>query len=142
MDTSRLLRSVVALVAVGLLAGALGIVLILVLGGLGLGQEAAYSIGAGMAVAVTLAIADTFTPIGSGPRDRLADQARGKLALDFGLTTAVAAAVGALLSLAGLASVASGLLVIGISVAIGYGTFVARNVEAYRPTRTSPGRMS
>lgn len=132
MDTSRLLRSAVALVAVGLLAGALGMVLILALDATGLPQQAAYAIGAGAAVAVTLAIADTYTPIGSGPSDRLSGQPREKLAVDFLLTGLVAGAVGAGLALLGVANVAGGLLVIGISVAIGYGTFVARNVDEYR----------
>lgn len=140
MDTSRLLRSAVALVAVGLLAGALGMALILALDAVGLRQESAYTVGAGVAVAVTLAVADTYTPIGSGPSDQLAGQAREKLLVDFALAAAVAAAVGAVLSLAGVGDVAGGLLAIGISVAIGYGTFVARNVTAYRPSRgASPG---
>ena len=132
MNTSRLLRSAVALVAVGLFAGALGMVLILLLDTAGLGQQAAYVVGAGAAVAVTLAIADTYTPIGSGPTQHLSAQRQQKLALDFVLTGLVAAAIGAGLSLAGFAAIAGGLLVIGISVAIGYGTFVARNIDAYR----------
>lgn len=132
MDTSRLLRSTVALVAVGLFAGALGMVLILVLDTAGLGQQAAYAVGAGTAVAVTLAIADTYTPIGSGPTEHLSAQPQQKLALDFVLTSLVAAAIAAGLALAGFADTAGGLIVIGISVAIGYGTFVARNVDAYR----------
>lgn len=132
MNTSRLLRSTVALIAVGLFAGALGMVLILGLDAAGLGQQAAYVVGAGMAVAVTLAIADTYTPIGSGPTEHLSVQATRKLALDFAVTALVAAAVGAALALAGFADVAGGILVIGISVAIGYGTFIARNVDAYR----------
>lgn len=141
MDTSRLLRSAVALVGVGLLAGALGMVLIFSLSSAGLAQQSAYAIGAGMAVAVTLAVADTYTLVGSGPTDQLSGQAREKLAVDFLLTGLVAAAVGALLTLAGAASIAGGLLVIGISVAIGYGTFVARNIDAYRPqNRGKPGR--
>jgi hypothetical protein len=139
MDTSRLLRSAVALVAVGLLAGALGMVLIFALDALGLAQQSAYAIGAGMAVAVTLAIADTYTLVGSGPSDQLTAQAREKLAVDFLLTGLVAAAVAALLALAGAASVAGGILVIGISVAIGYGTFVARNFESYRPQARAAG---
>lgn len=133
MDTSRLLRSTAALVAVGLLAGALGMVLILGLDAVGLAQQSAYAIGAGMAVAVTLAIADTYTPIGSGPTDRLSRQPRQKLAVDFVLTGLVAAAVSAILALAGADSIAGGLLVIGISVAIGYGTFITRNLDSYRP---------
>lgn len=141
MDTSRLLRSVVALVAVGLLAGVLGMALILALATAGVGEQAAYTVGAGAAVAVTLAIADTFTPIGSGPSDELAAQSTGKLAVDVLLTGLVAAASGAVLGLAGLASVGGGLLVIGISVAVGYGTFVARNVPAYRLRNSGkPGR--
>lgn len=132
MNTSRLLRSTVALLVVGLFAGALGMVLILVLDTAGLGQQAAYVVGAGMAVAVTLAIADTYTPIGSGPTEHLSAQPTQKLALDFGLTSLVAAALGAVLALAGFADIAGGILVIGISVAIGYGTFIARNVDAYR----------
>lgn len=132
MDTSRLLRSAVALVVVGFFAGALGMVLILVLDTAGLGQQAAYVVGAGTAVAVTLAIADTYTPIGSGPTEHLSAQPRQKLALDFVLTALVTAAIGAVLALAGFANVAGGLVVIGVSVAIGYGTFVARNVDAYR----------
>lgn len=133
MNTSRLLRSAVALVAVALLAGALGMVLILVLDAVGLAQQSAYAIGAGAAVAVTLAVADTYTPIGSGPSEQLSTQPREKLAADFLLTALVAGAVGAGLSLLGFAAIAGGLLVIGISVAIGYGTFVARNVDEYRP---------
>ena len=132
MNTSRLLRSTVALLAVGLFAGALGMVLILVLDAAGLGQQAAYVVGAGMAVAVTLAIADTYTPIGSGPTEHLSAQSGPKLAFDFVLTSLVAAAIGAALALAGFAGAAGGLIVIGISVAIGYGTFIARNVDAYR----------
>lgn len=132
MDTSRLLRSTVALVAVGLLAGVLGMVLILFLDAIGLRQQSAYVIGASAAVAVTLTIADTYTPIGSGPSQQLADQPREKLGVDFALTGFVAAAVGALIALGGFAGIAGGIVGIGISVVIGYGVFIARNVDAYR----------
>lgn len=141
MDTSRLLRATVALVVIGLFAGALGMLLIFLLDAAGLGQQAAYVVGASAAVAVTLAIADTYTPIGSGPTERLSAQPLEKLAVDLLLTTLVAVAVAAGLSLAGVAPIAGGILAIGISVAIGYGTFVARNVDAYRARdRGKPGR--
>lgn len=141
MNTSRLLRSTAALIAVGLLAGALGMVLILVLDTTGFEEQTAYVVGAGVAVAVTLAIADTYTPIGSGPTEHLSAQSPQKLALDFVLTGFVAAVIAAGLSLAGFADVAGGLLGIGISVAIGYGTFVTRNVDSYRlRNRGKPGR--
>jgi len=141
MDTSRLLRSAVALVAVALLAGALGMVLILGLDAVGLGQQAAYTVGAGAAVAVTLALADTYTPIGSGPQQELSAQPTQKLAIDFLLTGLVAAAVAAVIALAGFAAVAGGLVAIGVSVAIGYGTFVTRNVAAFRLGNSgNPGR--
>lgn len=140
MNTKRLLRSTVALVAVGLLAGALGMALILVLDTAGLREQSAYVIGASVAVAVTLSVADTYTPIGSGPSEFLADQPREKLGVDFILTGLVAAAVGALIALGGLAGIAGGLLGIAISVVIGYGVFIARNVDAYRlRDRGKPG---
>lgn len=133
MDTSRLLRSTVALVAVALLAGAIGMTLIAGLDAAGLSGQSAYIIGAGTAVAVTLAISDTYTPIGSGPTHLLRDQPREKLVVDFLVVCAVAASVAAVVAFAGFGNVAGGILGIGVSVAVGYGAFIARNLSAYRP---------
>lgn len=142
MDTSRLLRSTVALVGVALLAGVIGMALIAALDAAGLSGQSAYVIGAGTAVAVVLAIADTYTPIGSGPTHLLRDQPREKLGVDFLLVSAVAAIVAAVVALAGFGNVAGGILGIGVSVAVGYGVFIARNLSAYRPQdRGHPRQM-
>jgi hypothetical protein len=84
-----------------------------------------------------LGLADAYTPLGSNARtEQLQEKPPGALAADFALTGAaggVLAAVGAVALLGpdvgGLARTA----VLGAAIAVGYGTFVARNYDVYRP---------
>jgi putative flippase GtrA len=132
-------RAVGYFLAVGALAGVLGLGLTTVLRVTGLPDRVVPPVAIATAVAVALAVADVYTPIGRGPqRDEIRDRPRNALLTDVALAGTVAAAVAALLALLGLlvwSPLGHELLVLVVGIGAGYGAFMYRNKEFYIPER-------
>ncbi|MDH5019285.1 hypothetical protein [Halobacterium rubrum] len=137
MNWSPFARAFGALVGVGALAVALFAVLVTALGAAGVPRWMATPTAAGAVVPAILALADAYTPLGNNERTELLKrQPSSALVADLalaGATGGVVAGLGAVAvlgpSVAGLARTA----VVGAAVALGYGVFVARNYDIYRP---------
>lgn len=137
MNWSPFSRAFGALVGVGALAVALFAGLVTALGSVGVPRWTATSAAAGAVVPAVLALADTYTPLGSNARTELLQEQRvGTLVADVALTGAVGGVLAALGAVALLGPETEGLLrtaVLGVAIAVGYGVFVARNYDIYRP---------
>jgi len=137
MNWSPFARAFGALVGVGALAVVLFAVLVTAFGVADVPRWLATPAAAGAVVPAVLALADAYTPLGNNARTELLQQQRlGALAADVALTGAVGgvlAGVGAVLVLGPAASGLARAAVLAVAVAVGYGTFVARNYDVYRP---------
>ncbi|SEW23025.1 hypothetical protein [Halobacterium jilantaiense] len=137
MNWSPFARAFGALVGVGALAVALFAGLVTALGAVGVPRWTATSAGAGAVVPAVLALADAYTPLGNNDRTQLLQEKRaGALAVDVALTGAVGGVLAALGAVAVLGPETAGLVrtaVLAVAVAVGYGVFVARNYDVYRP---------
>ena len=137
MDWSPWTRAFGALVGVGALAVALFAALATALGAAGLPRWTATVAAAGAVVPAVLALADAYTPLGNNARTALLqEQPASALAADLaftGATGAVLAGLGAVLVLEPAADGLGRTAVVGVAVAVGYGVFVARNYDVYRP---------
>lgn len=134
----RYARALASLVAVGVFAGIVGTVLRYLLTAAGVSTGRASPIAIAVAVALTLAVADVYTPIGRGPRSNaIREKQRAALASDFLLAAALAAVVASGLTLLGAAAwppLGDGVVVMIAGVAAGYGGFMWRNRRFYLPT--------
>jgi len=137
MNWSPFARALGALIGVGALAVALFAALVTALGAAGLPQWTATVAAAGAVVPAVLALADAYTPLGNNTRtERLQEQPASALAADLALTGGtggVLAGLGAVLVLGPAADGLARTAVLGVAVAVGYGVFVARNYDVYRP---------
>lgn len=137
MNWSPFGRAVGALVGVGVLAVALFTALVTALVAAGVPRWTATPAAASAVVPAVLALADAYTPLGNNTRTKLLQEKRlGALAADVGLTGAVGGVLGGLGAVVVLGPETSGLArmaVLGVAIAVGYGTFVARNYDVYRP---------
>jgi membrane associated rhomboid family serine protease len=136
MNWSPFARAFGALVGVGALAVVLFVALVTALGAVRVPQWAATTAAAGAVVPAVLGLADAYTPLGSNARTELLQEKRpGSLAADLALTGAVGGVLGALGAFVLLGPEVGGLArtaVLGVAIAVGYGTFVARNYDIYR----------
>lgn len=136
MHVNPLARAVGALVLVAAAATVAFVVLATVLVRVGVRAWVASPAAAGGIVAATLPAADVYTPLGNTQRTQLLrGQTPSKVVVDFalaGVAGGVAGSLGALLVLSPDASNLASTAVVATAVALGYGTFVARNVAAYR----------
>ena len=137
MNWSAFARALGALVGVGALAVVLFVALVTALGAVGVPRWVATTAAAGAVVPAVLGLADAYTPLGSNARtEQLQEKPAGALAADFALTGAVGGVLAAVGGVALLGPEVGGLArtaVLGAAIAVGYGTFVARNYEVYRP---------
>lgn len=137
MNWSPVGRAFGALVGVGVLAVVLYAALVTALGVAGVPRWTATVAAAGAVVPAVLALADAYTPLGNNARTELLQQQPASgLGADVALTGAVGGVLGGLGAVAVLGPETGGLLrtaVLGVAVAVGYGTFVARNYDVYRP---------
>jgi len=137
MNWSAFARAFGALVGVGALAVVLFVALVTALGAVGVPRWVATTAAAGAVVPSVLGLADAYTPLGSNARtEQLQEKPPGALAADVALTGAVGGVLAAVGGLALLGPGVGGLArtaVLGAAIAVGYGTFVARNYEVYRP---------
>jgi len=137
MDLKPLARAVGALAALAVVAAVSFVVLATVLARAGVPRWTAAPTAVGAVVSAVLAAADAYTPLGNTQRtELLRAKPPGALAVDFGLAAAVGAAAGyagSLLLLSGQTAGLARTAVVAVAVVLGYGTFVARNFEVYRP---------
>lgn len=137
MDWSPFARAFGALVGVGALAVALFAVLVTVLGAAGVPRWMTTPAAAGAVVPAVLALADAYTPLGNNERtELLRRQPSSALVADLALAGATGGVVAGLGAVAVLGPSAEGLMrtvVVGAAVALGYGAFIARNYDVYRP---------
>lgn len=137
MNWSPFARAFGALVGVGVLAVALFAVLVTALGAAGVPRWTATPAAVGAVVPAVLAMADAYTPLGNNARTELLQEQRASvLATDVALTGAVGGVLGGVGAVLVLGPETGGLArtgVVGVAVAVGYGTFVARNYDVYRP---------
>ena len=137
MNWSPFARAFGALVGVGALAVALFAVLVTALAAAGVPRWTATPAAAGAVVPAVLALADAYTPLGNNARTELL-QAKPVVAFtaDVALTGAVGGVLGGLGAVLVLGPETGGLArtaVLGVAIAVGYGTFVARNYDVYGP---------
>jgi len=138
MNWSPFARAFGALVGVSALAVALFAGLVTALGAAGVPRWTATPAAAGAVVPAVLAVADAYTPLGNNDRtEALRRQPGGALVADLALAGSVGGVVAGVGAVALLEpSVGGGLVrtaVVGAAVALGYGVFVARNYDVYRP---------
>lgn len=137
MQLRRLGRAAVALVALAFVAAVLYSVLLMALDAVGVPRSAGSPAALGGVVSAALAAADVYTPLGNNRRTELL---REKPADALGVDFAVASVVGFVVGYAGgffvLSPDAAELTktsVVAAAVLVGYGTFIARNLEVYSP---------
>lgn len=137
MNWSPFARAFGALVGVAALAVALFVGLVTALAAAGVPRWTATPAAVGAVVPAVLALADAYTPLGNTARtERLQEQRAGALAADVALTGAVGGVLGGVGAVVVLGPETGGLArtaVLGVAVAVGYGVFVARNYDVYRP---------
>jgi hypothetical protein len=134
MRTNAIGRAAGALVALAAVSVVLFLGLLTVLGLVGVAQWVASSAAIGAVTTVALAGADAFTPLGTDNARQLRAQPWPTLAVDFLLAGATGFVVGFLGGSILLSPGADGLgrlVVVSLSVVLGYGTFVARNTDIY-----------
>lgn len=134
MRTNALGRAAGALVALAAVSVLLFLGLLTVLDWAGVAQWVASSAAVGAVVTVALAGADAFTPLGTDKSHLLQAKPWPTLAVDFLLASATGFVVGFLGGYFLLSEGADGLVrlvVVSLSVVLGYGTFVARNADIY-----------
>jgi len=134
-DLPRVVRAAAYLVAVGALAGTLAIGLTAGLRAVGEADGVVSPVAISAAVAVALAVADVYTPIGRGPQsDAIRDRPPSEVVPDVALAGTIAAAVAALLAFVGLAvwsPLGNEILVLIVGIGAGYAAFMLRNREYY-----------
>lgn len=137
MNLRPLARAFGALVGVGALAAVLFVVLLTALVTVGVPRWVASPAAVGAVVPAMLAFADLYTPLGNNDRtDVIREKRLDALVADFASTAVGGALVGSAGAYAVLGPETSGLArtaVVAVAVAIGYGVFVVRNVDVYRP---------
>lgn len=142
MDVKPFARALGSLVGVGLLGAVLFLVLVTAFVAVGVPRWMASPVAASAVVPAILAVADVYTPLGNNRRmGVLREKLPSVLAVDFALTAVVGCVVAFVGSVALLAPDTGGLArtaVVGVAVALGYGTFIARNVDVYRETAPVP----
>ncbi|MFB6072471.1 MAG: hypothetical protein ABEJ88_05825 [Halobacterium sp.] len=146
MNWKALARAAGALLALAGVAAAGFLALVTVLVRVGVPQWTASPAAAAAVVAAVLPAADVYTPLGNTRRtERLRAKAADALAVDFALAAAVgfvAGYAGATILLSGQTAGLARTAVVAVGVALGYGTFVARNVDVYRPSGRPQGEYS
>lgn len=142
MSVKGFARALGALVGIGLLAVVLFLVLVTAFATVGVPGWMATPVAASAVVPGILAIADVYTPLGNNRRmSVLRQKLPSALAVDFAVTAVVgcvAAFVGSVVLLGPDATSLARTAVVALSVALGYGTFIARNVDVYRGTAPVP----
>jgi hypothetical protein len=137
MNLGPLARAFGALVGVAALAVVLFVGLVTGLGAAGVQRWVATPAATGAVVPAVLAMADAYTPLGNNTRTELLQHKPvSAFAADLALTGAVGGVLGGVGAVAVLGPEVGGLprmAVLGVAVAVGYGTFVARNYDVYRP---------
>ncbi|GGM56765.1 hypothetical protein J2752_000907 [Halarchaeum rubridurum] len=131
---ARLLRTVVAAVALLALGAVVGAATNLGLTLLGAPVALGTPVGVAVAVTVILPLADAYTLLGRGvDTDTLRERGRARLAAEVAFAAVGAMAVSGLLA-AGVYTADTAwafALVVAVGVAVGYGTFVLRNRAYY-----------
>lgn len=131
----RILRGAGSLLVVALLAALLSLGLRTLLEAAGIPAARAGPVGITTAIALALAVADVWTPIGRGPsHGDISEKEAGALAADLlvtGILTLAASVALVLLGEAVWAPLGSLVAVFVVGVGVGYGAFMLRNREYY-----------
>lgn len=134
MRTNALGRAAGALVGLATVSVLLFLGLLTALDWLGVAQWVSSSAAVGAVITVALAGADAFTPLGTDKSHLLQSKPWPTLAIDFFLAGATGFVVGFVGGRFLLSPESDGLVrlvVLSLAVVLGYGTFVARNVDIY-----------
>lgn len=131
MDTRRIVGFFTALVVVAVCALALTLVFGWLFSVLPVPWPSSTPVGEGVGIAVAIAIADTLSPWGHTIAAELQSKPRGELAVDLVVDAVLAIVGGGVVAMVTTNWVA----ILGVSVLLGYGSFVYRNRDAYRGER-------